>query len=175
MNGYMDIYCLGLMNMIFTVCAAFFFTVLSECLSKPVETAVLILLGSISLVLMLFIALLIVRILIRAFMGIEKKYAMLNLWCTVSWWGLILTDAVYSSRIVLSRVFFYGFITMFLVLAVWTQTVRWKFFRILEKYHYDIYHGFCKKSIIGNKRFLYLKEETDRILQYDLPHPDIVI
>lgn len=165
----MEICYLGLMNMFFTVCAAIFFTALSEYLSKPEENAVFILLGSIALALMLFIISHVVKILLRAFMGIEKKYAMLNLRCTVSWWGLILADAVYSSGIVLSRVFFYGFLTMFIVLIVWTQTVRWKFFRSLEKYHYDIYYRFCTMSIIGNKRFFYLKEETDRILQYDPP------
>ena len=149
----MEIYYLGPVNMIFAICSAFFFTVLSECLFKPEDIFVL-------------------KILIRAFRGIEKKYAKLNLWCTITWWGLILTDAVLSSQIVLFRLFLYGFFTMFTVLVIWTQTVKWKFFKALEKYHYDVYYKFCTMDIIGNKRFRYLGEEADRILQQN-PLPEM--
>lgn len=168
----MEIYYLGPINMIFTICSAFFFTVLSKCLFKPEDIFALIFLGGISLAFMLFTMLITAKVLISAFSGIEKKYAKLNLWCTIVWWGLILTDAVLSSKIVLSRMFLYGFVTMFLVLVVWTQIAKWKFFKALEKYHYDIYYKFCTMDMIGNKRFRYLGEEADRILQQD-PMPEM--
>lgn len=115
---------------------------------------------------MLFIA---VWLIMNVFQGIEKKYAKRNLWCTISWWGLILTDTVFSTQIVLFRMCLYGFATMFIVIVVWTQVVKWKFFKALEKYHYDVYCKFCTMDIIGNKRFRYLGEEVDQILQQDPP------
>lgn len=69
----MEIYYLGPINMIFTICSAFFFTVLSKCLFKPEDIFALIFLGGISLAFTLLTVLITVKILISAFSGIEKN------------------------------------------------------------------------------------------------------
>ena len=160
----MGIFYLTPVNVMFLISSVAFFISLSECSFKLEESAVSIGICTISLLIMLFMIFIAAGLIMNAFYGVEK-YAKFNLRCMVSWWGLIAADAVFSSRIVLSRMCLYGFFTMFVSLGIWTQVVKWKFFKALEKYHYDVYYKFCTLSIIGNKRFRYLEEEAERILQ----------